>query len=94
MSKDKKPSKKQIKKLVCKECYFCGCDEYALLDVHRIIPGKDGGKYSNDYNLIVLCSLCHRKVHADIIKILGKHFSTTGQFIIHYLDENGIEQWK
>lgn len=88
----KKLSKKQIKKKCDKKCYFCDCDTYELLDVHRIIEGKDGGKYT-DWNTVVCCATCHRKAHAGIIKIFRKHYSTKG-YVIHYIDEHGIEHWK
>jgi hypothetical protein len=88
----KKLSKKQIKKRCDKHCYFCDCDIYELLDVHRIVEGKDGGKYT-DWNMCTACCLCHRKIHTNIIQILGKHYSTKG-YVIHYIDENGIEHWK
>jgi hypothetical protein len=89
----KRLSKKQIKKRIAGKCYFCDCDDYALLDVHRIVPGEEGGKYT-DFNSLVVCSLCHRKLHADRIKVLGRHFSTAGKYVVHYLDENGEEMWK
>lgn len=89
----KKYSKKKIKKLMDKECFFCGCDTYELLDVHRIIEGKDGGTY-NWWNMLTTCTLCHRKCHVGIIKILGKHPSA-GQNIwtLHYI-EDGEEKWR
>lgn len=86
------PTKKQIKKLLDKKCYFCGCDEYALLDVHRIVEGSKGGKYI-EFNTVTVCSLCHRKIHAGMIKIDRKYFSTSGRWVLHYFDENGVEHW-
>ena len=89
----KRLSKKQIKKRVDKKCYFCDCDDYELLDVHRIISGEEGGKYTN-FNMLICCSLCHRKIHADRIKILGRHPSTAGKYVLHYINENDKEIWK
>lgn len=88
----KKLSKKQIKKRCDKKCYFCDCETYELLDVHRIIEGKNGGKYT-EWNMCTTCCMCHRKIHSNIIKILGKYYSTKG-YVIHYIDENGVEHWK
>ena len=87
-----KKTKKQIKKLVDKKCYFCGCDNYDLLDVHRLIPGEEGGKYT-EWNMLTTCCMCHRKIHAGQIKIIGKHYSTTGRYILHYFNESGEEIW-
>ncbi len=50
------------------------------------------GKYVK-WNMVTVCALCHRKIHAGIIKILGQHPSTKGRHIIHYL-ENEQEMWK
>lgn len=75
-----------------KQCYFCEEPNYALLDCHRIKPGKDGGRYTH-YNTLTICSNCHRKCHTGDIVILGKHLSTNGLFVVHYL-ENGVEKWK
>lgn len=86
-------SKKQIKKLIDKECYFCGCNEYVLLDSHRILPGSEGGKYT-DFNSVTLCCACHRKLHAGLIKIVGRYMCSLGRSVIIYIDENGQEQIK
>ncbi len=74
---------KKAKKKADKQCYFCGNDDYSLLDLHRIIEGKDGGEY-NHYNTIVCCCLCHRKIHAGSIKIDRKYYSTKGRWVLHY----------
>jgi len=73
-------------------CKLCGEPNYHLLDVHRIVPGEVGGKYSY-HNVIVLCSNCHRKVHSGEIRILGWVDSTIGP-MLHYFDEQGKEQFK
>jgi hypothetical protein len=87
-------SLKQIKKRYDGECFFCGEKRYELLDAHRLIEGKDGGKY-NWWNTITCCSKCHRKCHTGIIKILGKHKCMGGKKLcmIHYI-EDGVEKWK
>jgi 5-methylcytosine-specific restriction endonuclease McrA len=84
---------KKQKKLTAGECLFCGTDDYSVLDVHRIVPGEEGGVYS-EFNTVVACSNCHRKVHAGLIKIIGKHFSTAGRYLVNYVDEDGAEKWK
>lgn len=48
-------------------CSICGWNE-ASCDLHRIICGKDGGKYKTS-NLIVLCPNCHRLVHFGKISL-------------------------
>lgn len=85
---DKKAKKKHDGK-----CYFCEVDDYDLLDLHRIVPGSEDGKYT-DFNTQTTCSNCHRKVHAGKIIIHGKHYSTSGRYVLHYTDEEGKEIWK
>lgn len=87
----KKLINKKVKKLQEKKCKFCENDEYCTLQVHRIIPGCEGGKYI-DLNTVVVCSNCHTKIHNDIIKIDRKYPSTKG-WILHYYDEKGEEHW-
>jgi hypothetical protein len=43
-------------------CSKCGWDK-SFCDTHRIIGGKDGGKYTKD-NVISLCPNCHRLEHS------------------------------
>ncbi len=48
-------------------CSVCGWDK-ATCDIHRILSGKNGGKYVTN-NVIVLCPNCHRLVHRGIITL-------------------------
>lgn len=82
-------TKKQTFKYQDKECFFCGTKE--TLDAHRLIPGKEGGKYTR-WNTITTCCNCHRKCHLGIIKVIGKYQTTAGPKI-NYI-ENKIEKWK
>lgn len=88
----KRYSKKQIRKRADGKCYFCGQDDYSLLDAHRIVEGAKGGKYT-DFNTLTVCALCHRKIHSGRIQILGRHYSTAGRYVLHYI-EDGEEKWK
>lgn len=91
MRRKRKLINKKIKKLVDKKCKFCGESEYCALDVHRIIPGCEGGKYT-DHNTITVCAVCHRKIHDGKIKIDRKYPSTQG-WVLHYYNENKEEFW-
>ena len=82
---------KKIKKLIDKKCKFCGQSDYCTLDVHRIKPGSEGGKYI-ELNCITTCVNCHRKIHDGKIKLDRKYYSTCG-WILHYFDEYGNEHW-
>lgn len=77
--------------MIEKKCKFCSSSDYCLLDVHRILEGKNGGEYT-ETNTIVCCVSCHRKIHAGKIKIDRKYPSTAG-WVLHYFDEKGVEHW-
>lgn len=84
-------SRKKVYKLYNKKCFFCGESNENLLDAHRIIPGKDGGKYVTS-NMLCICSNCHRKVHSGVIVVDRKYKSTNGT-VVHYFIGNE-EFWK
>lgn len=86
----KKIINKKIIKKVARKCFFCGVDDYAVLDVHRIIPGEEGGKYQQ-VNSLVTCANCHRKIHDGQIKIDRRYPSTSG-WVLHYW-EGEEEKW-
>lgn len=89
MSRKKRLIDKKVKKLSDGKCFFCDCNNYDLLDNHRII---EGGEYS-DFNTLTVCALCHRKIHARIIIIDRKYQSTKGKFVLHYWID-GKEFWE
>lgn len=73
------------------KCCFCEEQDYAVLDCHRIMPGEEGGEYT-DFNTVVTCSNCHRKVHDGQIVIDRKYFSTSGHWVLHFW-QDGEEKW-
>lgn len=81
---------KQIHKRLDGKCYFCPINDYALLDAHRI---QEGGSY-DWFNCLTLCANCHRKVHSGRIKVFRKYLSTSGHWVLHYIDEEGVERFK
>jgi hypothetical protein len=87
--------KKLVNKISMKKhegkCYFCGIEDYSVLDVHRIVPGEEGGEYTH-LNSVVCCANCHRKTHDGQIKIDRKYFSTAGKWILHFW-EGDVEKW-
>jgi 5-methylcytosine-specific restriction endonuclease McrA len=89
-STPKHPNRKQSKKLRDGHCYFCKETNYAILDAHRIIPGSEGGKYTES-NMITTCASCHRRIHAKEIIVDRKYNSTKG-VVLHYW-KNGEEHW-
>ena len=92
MGKRKELINKQHKKLSQGKCQFCDETDYAVLDVHRIVEGQDGGRYT-DFNTVVACACCHRRIHDGQI-VIDRKYSTTGGFqLLHYW-ENGEERWE
>jgi hypothetical protein len=87
-----KHSRQQLKKLFHKVCFFCGENDYDLLDVHRILEGRNGGTYDPN-NTLCCCSKCHRMIHSRRIQIFGKHYSTSGRWVVHY-NFDGTEHWR
>ena len=67
MKKPARINKKNFKKSEGK-CRICGEKRYELLDCHRILSGQNNGEYKNG-NVAVICSNCHRLVHAGVIVI-------------------------
>lgn len=62
-------------------CCLCGENDPNVLDVHRIYEGSRGGEYDS-LNCIVCCANCHRKIHAETIKIVRKHPSLSHRYYI------------
>lgn len=84
-------NKKALKKTEGK-CYFCPEDDYDLLDVHRIVEGSDGGRYTRNNSLVVCCK-CHRKITYGKIKTIRKYLTSSGRWVLHYIDELGNEKF-
>ncbi len=71
---------KKLRKRIDRCCKICGESDYNVLDVHRIIEGNKGGKYSVN-NCVTICCKCHRLVHAGKIKIHSWRMSTKGMVL-------------
>lgn len=82
---------KKVFKLSEGKCRICGETDYSVLDIHRIIPGAEGGRYTKQ-NSTCLCCKCHRKVHDGQIIIDRYYLSTNGRQVLH-LFENGEEKF-
>lgn len=60
------------------ECAICGCIEWFMptddgppgtgigvsFDLHRIAPGKEGGRYQLG-NVVLICQACHKAEHYE-----------------------------
>jgi hypothetical protein len=90
MARKKELINKTVEKKTTGRCLFCGENDYALLDCHRIIPGEEKGRYIKS-NVTVACSNCHRKIHDGQIKIDRWYPSTAGRMLHYWLD--GQEIW-
>lgn len=83
--------KQEVIKRIAGKCHLCSESDYHVLDAHRIIPGREGGKYYNE-NIVILCSNCHRRVEAGEIQILGRYKSSNGKLVLH-IKKDEQEQW-
>lgn len=88
----KRPSRQQIKKRVFGRCFFCGETNYEVLDVHRIFPGSEGGRYT-EFNSLTTCCKCHRLIHSGEIVVDRKYKTSRGVSIVHYT-RNGVDSWE
>jgi len=77
----KRPGRKTVNKL-SKGCYFCPERDVAVLDTHRI---ESGGVYQ-EWNELVLCATCHRRVTAGRIVVDRKLSSTKGIMLRFFVD--------
>ena len=50
------------------KCMVSGCDYDITLDIHRLIPGKDGGKYTLE-NSFIICPNHHAEIHRGISSV-------------------------
>ncbi len=83
--------KKQYKH-TAKHCRICKDPNttYEVIDVHRLKPGSEGGKYTEN-NVVALCSNCHRRVHDGKIEIDRWYPSTAGYLL--RITEDGVERY-
>ena len=80
---------KQSMKRMAKKCTFCDEERYVVLDVHRIVPGEKGGRYT-PCNTVVCCSNCHRMIHDGEIIIDKYYDSSTGKVLRCIIDGKEI----
>lgn len=92
MKKSRRLVNKKAKKKFLGKCHFCEESDYSLLDLHRVLDGALGGIYS-DFNTVVCCANCHRKIHSKKIILDRKYFSTSAKWLLHYWID-GEEYWK
>jgi hypothetical protein len=56
------------RRLDFKTCMIEGCSYDKTFDIHRLIPGSDGGKYEVG-NMFAICPNHHAEIHRNIIKV-------------------------
>jgi hypothetical protein len=68
----------KIKDLIKEKCEIDSCQENdpSALHLHHIIQRTEINTNNHPYNLAILCSNCHNKVHANKIKLIGIFPST------------------
>jgi hypothetical protein len=73
------------------QCEVCSESNRKVLDRHHIIPKTDPKCTELDSNLAVVCSNCHRKIHAGEIIIEGVFPTSVGKKLFwHYSDDDYI----
>jgi hypothetical protein len=73
-------------------CEICNERNKAVLHRHHIVEQTELNCTNSPYNLAVICSNCHNKHHAGVIKILGILPSTKLPLrrTLVYINESGI----
>jgi len=56
------------KNIQLSKCMVVGCNYCKTLDVHRLIPGHEGGKYEIG-NMFAVCPNHHAEIHRGITKV-------------------------
>jgi hypothetical protein len=56
-------------------CAVPGCTNHQFLDIHRVVPRKEGGTHDPD-GLIALCGTHHRAHHAGALHVTGTATTT------------------
>lgn len=72
-------------------CEVCGESNQKVLHRHHIVERTEQHSDNNDFNLAILCSNCHNKLHAGEIHIIGVFPGTkppTGRILV-YVNEKG-----
>lgn len=69
-------------------CEICEEPNQKVLDLHHIIPRSNPLSTDKQDNLTIICSNCHRRVHAGEIIIEGVYMTSTGpRLITHHQGE-------
>lgn len=68
----------KVRSKTSKECEICGNKDRATIDKHHIIPRTDPRCTNALSNIAIICSNCHRKVHAGEIIIEGVFSTSVG----------------
>lgn len=89
LNRNKRINKKQYKRSAGM-CRICKDDRYVVMDVHRIIPGRDGGKYT-EANSVPICCKCHRLLDDGTI-VIDRWYPSTAGYVLRII-ENGVERF-
>jgi hypothetical protein len=80
------------KDLILNECEIDGCKESVGLHLHHVIERTDINCSNNTWNLAILCSNCHSKIHLGLIKVIGIYPSTklpNGRTLVYEINGKG-----
>ena len=72
------------KKLIKEFCEICKFNNPNALNLHHIIPRCDPRCTNNNYNLCVVCHVCHDLIHTGDITVIGVYDSTMGRKLLFF----------
>ncbi len=88
-----KLTNQERKAIYARDGYRCAlCDNSRYLQIHHVIPRKDGGTDSPQ-NLITLCSVCHGHAHGVIPDYSDLTAEELNQLCIEYLADYYAPDW-
>lgn len=73
------------------KCECCGESDKNILEKHHIIPRTDPNCTNDNFNIAILCSNCHSKVHLGSLKIIGVFPSTDPSGFTLVYELNGVK---
>jgi len=72
-------------------CEICGCKDKETIHHHHIVERTEINTCNNPFNIAVICSNCHNKIHlSNKIEIIGVYPSTNKYGRILIFKKDGV----
>lgn len=74
-------------------CQMCGFDFAEILQIHHVVPIKDGGNNNTD-NVVVVCPNCHKTLHKAYEYLRKDNTDEMNELLLHmnsYCCDRGVK---